>query len=146
MTHQTAKLSTFDNYISDGYETAEDIEHAKVFRQKILEQFPYAVMLEVAFLEVDYADRWCWQNFGPEHSGPQLWDPKIEECLDIHSKYSVCKIPLPHSHVEKRWCNFFFVKTAYDFGFCEWYFANEADHDKFLAFVPSINWGENFSK
>ncbi len=36
------------------------------------------------------------------------------------------------------------AKTAYDFGFNEWCFAEQADRDKFLEFVPSITWGETY--
>jgi len=38
------------------------------------------------------------------------------------------------------------VKTDYDFGFNEWYFAESEDCDFFVANVDKINWGEHYPK
>ena len=44
------------------------------------------------------------------------------------------------------WTTHWFVKTDYDFGFSEWYFARQSYHDLFLDSVPKINWGEKYPK
>ena len=36
---------------------------------ELLLRYPYAVMLELAFAEQDFANRWCWEKFGPK-DGP----------------------------------------------------------------------------
>ena len=100
-----------------------------------LTMFPFAVMLQVAYPEMDYANRWCWQQFGPAHG----------ECWQHCSEYPVCDLPHPHAHVG-QWMTHWYVKTDYDFGFNEWYFIREADRDRFLEFVPHVNWGEKFPK
>jgi hypothetical protein len=83
----------------------------------------------------DFANRWCWQNFGPCDG----------ECTQRYSEYRVCDRSEPHSHVGK-WTSHWFVKTDYDFGYNEWYFAENVDRDRFLANVDKINWGEHFPK
>ena len=100
-----------------------------------MERFPYAVMLQVAFPELDFANRWCWTRFGPADGG----------CTQKDSKYRVCTIDVPHSH-SGIWTTHWFVKTDYDFGFNEWYFAKQSHYDLFLDSVPKINWGEKYPK
>ena len=39
-----------------------------------------------------------------------------------------------------------FTKTDYDLGFNEWYLAEKADRECFLANVGDINWGEKYPK
>lgn len=133
MTHRTAKLSSFDTYVEVGDESAADLVDARSERLRVLSRFPFALMLEVAFPELDFANRWCWNNFGAGHG----------ECFERDSNYRRCSIDFPHCHTG-TWMNHWFVKTDYDFGFNEWYFMTTADRDSFLEFVPSINWGEKF--
>ncbi|QDT94825.1 hypothetical protein [Gimesia aquarii] len=135
MTHQTAKLSTFDAYLETGGDTAAEQLDQQTKRQQTLDRFPYPLMLELAFPEFDFANRWCWQHFGPSHG----------ECFQKHSEYRMCATDLPHCHIGS-WTYNWFVKTDYDFGFNEWYFSNASERDLFLEFVPCINWGENFPK
>lgn len=135
MTHQTAILSTFDAYLETGGDTAAEQLDQQTERQQTLVRFPYPVMLELAFPELDFANRWCWQRFGPNHG----------ECAQKHSDYPICMTDDSHSHIGS-WTNKWFVKTDYNFGFNEWYFSIPSDRDRFLEFVPSINWGENFPK
>jgi hypothetical protein len=92
-------------------------------------------MLQVSFPEMDFADRWCWQRFGPRDG----------ECIQHGSEYPVCAIEGRHSHTGK-WTSHWFAKTDYNFGFNEWYFAEESAREQFLASVSEINWGENFPK
>ena len=49
-----------------------------------------------------------------------------------------------HSH-SGAWTDHWFLKTDYDFGFNEWYFARQADYDLFLQNVANFNWGERYS-
>ncbi len=135
MTHQTASLSSFDeylllNYLSDT-EKAEQIED----RSKRLARYPYSVILTLAFPEVDFANRWCWQNFGPEDG----------ECHQYASEYPACSIKGSHHHLGS-WMSYWIEKTEYNFGFNEWCFRDAADRDSFLKQVPLIHWGENFPK
>ena len=92
-------------------------------------------MLQVAFPERDFANRWCCMNFAPAEG----------ECVQRHSEYRACQIDGPHSHAGV-WLDHWFVKTDYDFGFNEWYFANRSHYELFLGYVPKINWGENYPK
>ncbi len=133
MTHRTAKLSSLDAYKHWGGESANDLSDAQAERSTIISRFSYAVMMKVAFPEIDFGNRWCWQNFGPRDG----------ECIDQCSEYTSCDIELPHAHVGS-WTSNWFVKTDYNFGFNEWYFSDRSDRDQFLEFVPSMNWGEKF--
>ncbi|HEY2410878.1 MAG TPA: hypothetical protein VGI40_01470 [Pirellulaceae bacterium] len=102
-------------------------------RTKRLLQFPHAVMVELSYPELDFANRWCWQQFGPGDG----------DCSQKDSEYRVCLIEEPHSH-SGVWTNYWFEKTDYNFGVNEWYFAHQANCELFLEFVPRINWGESF--
>jgi hypothetical protein len=135
MTYQTVIISNFDSYLETGGDTTEEQLDQQLVRRETLENFPYPVMLELAYPEMDFTNRWCWQRFGPNRG----------ECHQKHSEYRTCTIDAPHCHIG-RWTQHWFVKTDYDFGFCEWYFSISSDRDLFLEFVPSINWGENFPK
>ena len=139
MTYRTVVLSSLEKYQANTDETLQEIREQRERRQSVMERFPYPVMLEVAYPEMDYANRWVWQNFGPRNG----------ECYDVragsrHSDYPICDDPEPHEH-NGTWCCHWIVKTDYDFGFCEWYFSRSDDRDRFLEFAPSINWGEKFS-
>lgn len=133
MPYRTAKLSSYDAYRSSENDDPEERLCADDERSLLLLQFPFAVMLEVAYPEMDFADRWCWETFGPKH-GP---------CRQTQSNYPCCLSEIKHSH-EGAWCTRWFVKTDYDFGFNEWYFREQSQYEMFLSFVPLINWGERF--
>lgn len=130
MTYQTVVLSSFEAYLASENESPDDEE-----RDNRLSRFPYSVMLQVAFAELDFANRWCWQRFGPAHG----------ECHQCQSEYPACTVALPHCHTGV-WTHCWFAKTEYNFGFNEWYFSDESHYQLFLASVPSINWGEKFPK
>lgn len=135
MSHRTVVASSFDEYLASDDDSVEDRAAQEVDRTARLSRFPYAVMLKVSFPEIDFANRWCWQNIGPCDG----------ECTQRYSEYRVCDRTEPHAHVGK-WASHFFVKTNYDFGFNEWYFAESSDCDSFSANVDKINWGEHFPK
>jgi len=135
MSHRTVVLSSYQEYLAKGDDSLEERAAQTLDRDKRLLRFPHSVMLEVSYPELDFANRWCWQNFGPGDG----------ECLQRHSEYRVCDLSEPHSHVGK-WTSHWFVKTDYDFGFNEWYFAEIADYKQFLANVENINWGEHYPK
>lgn len=131
-------LVTFDVFLDEVHPTG-DLACAAARVAEVEERkgrsidFPYDVVLQLAYPQVDFANRWCWQQFGPAHG----------ECLEYSSEYPACLEKEKHRH-EGRWLTHWLAKTDYDFGFNEWRFVQQADRDKFLAFVPHITWGENF--
>ncbi len=133
MSHRTVILSSFEAYLAEDC-LPEFQGEAERERASRLSQFPYPVTLQVSFPELDFANRWCWQHFGPSDG----------DCLQRHSHYPACSVPEPHSHTGK-WIWYFWGKTDYDFGFCEWYFSEQSDLDRFLASVGEINWGEKYA-
>lgn len=134
MSHRTVVLSTFDDYLA-GECTPEGMAEEKRDRNERMSRFPYAVMLQVSFPEMDFADRWCWHRFGPRDG----------ECTQPGSEYPVCPFKERHAH-SGTWTSHWFAKTDYNFGFNEWYFAESAAREQFLTSVSEINWGENFPK
>jgi hypothetical protein len=135
MTHRTVEASSFDEYLASEDDSLEDRAAQDADRKERLSRFPHSVMLKVAFPERDFADRWCWEQFGPSDG----------ECTQRHSEYRACNRTEPHSHVG-TWRSHWFVKTDYDFGFNEWYFTQRADCGLFVANVVNINWGEHYPK
>jgi hypothetical protein len=135
MSHRTVVTSSFDEYLASDDDSIEGRTAEEVDRKERLTRFPFSVMLKVSFPELDFANRWCWQHFGPCDG----------ECTQRYSEYRACDRAEPHSHTGK-WTSHWFVKTDYDFGFNEWYFSERADRDLFVASVDKINWGENFPK
>lgn len=130
MTLRTVVLSSFEAYLASEHESPGDPD-----RENRRARFPYSVMLEVSFAELDFANRWCWRRFGPAHG----------ECLQRQSEYPACSIETLHSH-RGLWAQHWFAKTDYNFGFNEWYFKDKSHCQLFLASVPEINWGERYPK
>jgi hypothetical protein len=83
---------------------------------------------------LDFANRWCWQHFGPADG----------VCVQRQSDYPMCELLEAHAHTGK-WMSHWLVKTDYDFGFNGWYFSEQADRNSFLASVDEINWGEKYA-
>jgi len=138
MTHCTVKLASYESYLADEYAkdvqaSYRDLEERE--RQAMLQKFPHSAVLQLAYAELDYSNRWCWEHFGPSDG----------ECMQSDSEYRTCERVGPHSH-EGRWHSRWLAKTDYDFGYNEWYFASAADRADFLEFVPGINWGEHYPK
>jgi hypothetical protein len=133
MTHRTLKLSSIDEYLRDGGESDEDLQVQMRRRHDLMLRFPHPIMLMAAVPEFDFANRWCWNEFGPAHG----------QCIDSHSRYRVCDQTRAHSH-NGEWASSWFTKIDYDFGFCEWYFLNRQSAEKFEDAIPSFNWGEDF--
>ena len=126
-------LSSFEEYLGCDDDPPEERAAQENEHMERLAQFPHAVMLQLSYPELYFANRWCWQNFGPCDG----------ECTQRYSEYPVCDLTQPHSHAGK-WTTDWFVKTDYDFGFNEWYFAERADCERFLANVDTITWGEHY--
>jgi hypothetical protein len=135
MSHRTVVASSFEEYLASDDDSVEERAAQETDRNQRLLRFPYSVMLKLSFPERDFANRWCWQNFGPSDG----------ECTQRYSEYRVCDRAEPHSH-DGKWTCHWFVKTDYDFGFNEWYFAESVDCDLFVANLDTINWGEHFPK
>jgi hypothetical protein len=135
MSYRTVVVSSFEEYLASEDDSVEYRAAEEIDRQARLSRFPFSVMLQLSFTELDFANRACWQRLGPSDG----------ECNQPHSEYRMCDRTEPHTHVGK-WTWHFFVKTSYDFGFCEWYFAESGDRDWFAANVNEINWGEHYPK
>lgn len=135
---RTAIQSTYADFLASEFVgTSDDVIAARAaeIRESVarLAAFPHSVVLQVAYPELDFANRWCWQQFGPAHG----------ECHQASSEYAACDLPTPHEH-DGSWLTHWLVKTDYDFGFNEWCFVRLEDRDRFLDFVPQINWGEGW--
>lgn len=140
MTHRTAVLSDFSAYLESEYPQGKG--HLDAARAEALEDrasrlavFPHSVVLQAAYPELDFANRWCWSHFGPPH-GP---------CHDKYSEYRTCELDQPHTH-EGTWTTHWLAKTDYDFGFNEWCFLESAQLELFVSFVPELSWGEHYPK
>ena len=140
MAIRTVEHATYEDYLDAEYPmtvsgAAAARERDKEERDTRLKVFPHSVVLQLSYPELDYANRWCWQQFGPSHG----------QCLQAQSDYPACFDEPPHSH-DGKWMSHWLVKTAYNFGFNEWCFARQADLNRFLDFVPEINWGDLYPK
>jgi hypothetical protein len=133
MTSRTVELVTYDHYLNDEYAGACAADYQE--HQLRLLQFPYNVVLRLSYPEMDFANRWSWQKFGPPDG----------ECLDSYSEYPTCSEKMSHRH-DGKWMSHWLAKTDYNFGYNEWCFELEVDQQRFLEFVPFINWGEKFPK
>ena len=103
-------------------------EHVRQERYRLLQTYPHSLILALHYPQLDDAEQWCWQHFGA------AWG----ECLQRHSDYPACFEPLPHCHTVRRWHSHWYVKTGYDYGYNEFFFADQADYAQFWAFVPQI--------
>jgi hypothetical protein len=65
MSYRTVVLSTFEEYRNCSEDSPQECAEEERDRQERLVRFAYAVMLQVSFPELDFANRWCWQRFGP---------------------------------------------------------------------------------
>ena len=65
MSYRTVILSSFEEYLASTDDSLEERAEQERDRDERLSRFPYAVMLKVSFPELDFANRWCWQQFGP---------------------------------------------------------------------------------
>lgn len=139
MTIRTLELVTYDHYLNDEYGLQDHLAGARDAdrqeHQLRLSQFPYNVVLRLSYPEMDFANRWAWQQFGPPNG----------ECMDSYSEYPTCTEKTPHAH-DGKWLSHWLAKTEYDFGYNEWCFEFKEDQQRFLEFVPFINFGEKFPK
>jgi len=135
MTYQTLFVSSFEKYLTTECASGELASEELRDRKIRLKRFPHSVVLELSYPELDFAERWCWQNFGPADG----------DCLQRDSIYRVCVNGTSHTHSGK-WLRHWLAKTDYDFGYCEFNFSDHANQAAFLVQVPSFNWGEKFAK
>lgn len=111
MSERTVAFSSFEEYLASECDSLEVRAEEVRERNERLARFPHAVMLKVAFPELDFANGWCRRNFGPCDGG----------CSQNQSEYPVCDLTGPHSHSGK-WMSHWLAKTDYDFGFNEMVF------------------------
>lgn len=135
MSFRTLVLSSFDDYLASECNSEELRLEEIRDRNERMARFPHSVMLQVSWPEIDFANRWCWQNFGPNDG----------ECTQYRSEYCACDRTGPHSHSGK-WMPQCLAKTDYNFGYNEWYFAEAEDQRRFVANLGQINWGEKYPK
>ncbi len=135
MSHRTVVLSSFEEYLASDDVSIEKRAAEELNRNNRLLRFPYSAMLQVSFPELDFAQRWCWQHFGPCDG----------ECTQRYSEYRACDVDDPHFHVG-TWASEWFAKTDYNFGFNEWYFAERGNCERFIANVENLYWGEHYPK
>lgn len=138
----------------------ECIERKMSQRKGIQDKFPHVVCLAGYWPQHDVANRWLFLNVGPNDG----------KCVDHHSEYPACPLvlateklvdrsyldhdgkmveyiekvysdPGEHSH-EGVWAGIFLGKTGYDYGLTEYCFKFTTDRDRFLAAVPSFDFGE----
>ena len=134
----------------DGEVALKNIEISKKnhneLRNRQLERFSYTVVLEGPVFYFDYLNRWCWQNFGYQ---------QCDQCYEYCSDFPGCFLSNElnrelidgiyrsgdHGHIG-NWGFFFFRKTGYDYGICEYYLKLEKDRDNLLAVIPIVNSSE----
>ncbi len=125
--------------------------------------FPFAVVLEGAYPEHDFVERWCWRSFGP---------PNRLVCYDHTSEYPACPLVLAtekvetNSHLDKDgkkwehsyksyqevekhshegiWTTKWLSKSGYDYGYNEYYFEREQDYKKFTEAIPMFQMSSNY--
>lgn len=97
MTQRTVELSDFDSYLEYEYPLSAsaqvDGRNTEIADRELRrETFPHTLILKVAYPELDYANRWCWREFGPTHG----------KCFESQSTYPACEVSNTHSH-DGRW-------------------------------------------
>jgi hypothetical protein len=132
MIQRTVELVDYDTYLADphagGADIQSDQEIERKEREARLATFPHAIMLRLSYPELDFTNRWCWQQFGPTNG----------ECQQHHSEYPACSVQGAHAH-EGVWLSHWLAKIDYDFGYNEWYFATHLVAERFLAFVRQLS-------
>jgi hypothetical protein len=128
---RTIVVSSFERYVAEFGGTSDWLVDERAERDLRKSRFPFSLMLELSFAELDFVNQWCWQQFGAADG----------QCLDKSSNDPICQIKEEHSHAGK-WCWNWIEKTDYNFGFCEWYFSDQDDLSRFKALLPEICWGE----
>ena len=140
MTHRTWIRSDYEAYLDSEFPMREKgsaaaRESEARDRNLRMERFPHAVLLQVAYAEMDFANRWCWQQFGFSDG----------QCFDSQSEYPSCNASGDHEH-RGTWKTHWYAKTEYNFGYNEWYFAKQSDRDRFVEYLPQVTWGEKYPK
>ena len=130
--HNAVSVVEFADYLRECLPPVQWPE-AEAERDTWRQRLPYSLVVKLFYPQLDFAERWCWLTFG-ECFG---------ECLQRQSEYPSCFEPLPHCH-NGRWRARWLAKTGYDFGYCEWLFAEEEACRRFAAFIPEIGFGENY--
>ena len=102
-------------------------------RDSLLKIYPFSIILALCYPQIDFADRWCNQQFGFSNG----------ECHDSYSEYQICQLDAPHCHLGV-WRTKWWEKVGYDYSYNEYFFENKSDFDKFITFLPQICFGENY--
>ena len=127
--------SSFEAYEKRYNSLSTDSDHGKTVslkRATILAKFPFSIMTLTAIDDIDFANFWLWNKFGPCNGS----------CHQSTSAFKACDVHVYHDHVGS-WCCHFFAKTGYDFGFNEWYFDNKPSLILFKKFITKFNKDKN---
>ncbi len=106
---------------------------AEAERDTWRQRLPYSLVVKLFYPQLDFAERQYRHTFGG----------CFGECLQRQSEYPSCFEPLPHCH-NGRWRARRLAKAGYDFGYCEWLFAEEEACRCLAACVPEIGFGEHY--
>jgi hypothetical protein len=124
-------------------------------RDELHAQFPYVVVIEADFPELDVAMRWCWSNFGPNHgecpSGEYPSCPRVLETERLETREydgqrwekKIYSSVAAHCHAG-QWTLYWLGKTDYDHGFGEFCFSSDNQRESFVRQIPNFDWGENY--
>jgi hypothetical protein len=158
------RLGTIEEYIEYSFlEKASALERASALKDTLVlgelhDQFPFSTIVEAGYPEWDVAERWCWQTFGPRH-GVCDWRSDYPACPIIlaaekiltkvvhagqEHEYMMYSNPVEHSHAG-LWTTIWFGKTGYDLGFGAFCFSAESDKNRFIAHLPEIDFGEDYT-
>lgn len=154
--NQHAKHVNFPDYYQK--ESVErDLATAEAKRSEVDARFCHAIVVEASWPEFDMANRWCWQNVGPQDG----------QCVEYCSEYPGCPLVLATKHLKERpphmsqedwedewhdgyrnpgdhghdgdWIYVHLGKTGYDYGFGEYRFVTGANRDAFASVVESFD-------
>src|SRR5262245_36010274 len=105
VSHRTVEEADYDAYSASEYpdatKEAKDARASDIReRAARLSTYPYSVVLQVAYAELDYANRWLWKQLGPANG----------DCHQAQSYYPICTLQEPHSH-RGKWLSHWLGKT-----------------------------------
>ena len=123
------KISTYENCFTSytdnwsGWQSNFDVERKNSFLM-----FPYSVIIEGSFSDIDIAEAWCLKQVG-----------KVDITSDMFFlKNYAGKLEEIKRTKNGLWKIYFYGKTSYDYGFCEFFFREKIDLEKFQKAVPNF--------
>jgi hypothetical protein len=154
------RIATIEQYLANSFlGTPTDLERAAAMEDTVApsgvnERFPFHIIVEASFAELDVAHRWCWQSFGPK-DGECDWSTDYPACPIILAAEKAVRIdhngfeqtyfvnPIKHEHTGS-WTSYWFGKTNYNHGFGAFCFADKTKKIRFAKHVPHVDYGEKY--